>query len=62
MSNKVVGAIVEHSGLPKDFAKEGLEDLLFRSGFDPSNAGLDEIREVLADLLQTLILEAETEK
>ncbi len=57
MSAKIVDLIVDESGLPETFAKPKLESLLFSAGFDPDEATLEQIRVVLADYLQTLILE-----
>jgi hypothetical protein len=59
MAAKDVVQVIENSGLPEDYAKDRLERLLQESGFDPKNSGIDEIREVLANLLQDLILETE---
>jgi hypothetical protein len=59
MGAKVLNIVVENSGLPEDYAKNRLEELLHNAGFDPDKAGLEEIRVVLANLLQDLILESE---
>lgn len=59
MGAKILDVVVEKSGLPEDYARDRLEKLLHESGFDPDHAGLEEIREVLANLLQDLILETE---
>ncbi len=56
MGAKVLDQVVGASGLPEDYAKLRLEKLLHEAGFDPDQAGLDEIRDVLANLLQDLIL------
>jgi hypothetical protein len=61
MNEKTVETVVECSGLPQNYAKLRLEKLLFQAGFDPDKATLDEIRLVLADLLQDLILETDIE-
>ena len=61
MGAKVLEQIVSASGLPNDYAKYRLEKLLHESGFDPDQAGLEEIREVLANLLQDLILATDNE-
>jgi hypothetical protein len=62
MGAKVLDQVIEASGLPEDFAKDKLEKLLFAGGFDPDQAGLEEIREVLSNLLQDLILATEDEQ
>ena len=61
---ELIDLVVGGSGLPEDYAKNRLEQMLFQAGFDPDSASLDRIRSILADLLQDLILEADgdTEK
>lgn len=59
MEAQWVDLIIESTGLPKDFARSRLETLLHQAGFDPDHATLEQIREVLADLLQDLILAAD---
>lgn len=62
MGAKAVNLVIENSGLPEDYARNRLEKLLNQAGFDPDQAGLEEIREVLANLLQDLILDEDTEE
>lgn len=62
MGAKLLDEVITASGLPEGYAKSRLEKLLFENGFDPDQSGLDEIREVLASLLQDLILATDTEE
>jgi hypothetical protein len=59
MGAKILDQVIGASGLPEDYARGRLEKLLHESGFDPDQAGLDEIRDVLSSLLQDLILATE---
>lgn len=59
MEARMLDLIIESTGLPKDYARKRLETLLHEAGFDPDSATLDQIRIVLADLLQDLILAAD---
>lgn len=62
MGAKVLNQIIGASGLPEDYARLRLEKLLHEAGFDPDQAGLEEIREVLANLLQDLILASDSDE
>lgn len=48
--------ILKLSGLPQDYARLRLDQLLLDAGFDPGQSGVEEVREVLSSLLQDLIL------
>lgn len=62
MAKKLIKEIVCASGLPEDFATKKLEGLLYAAGYDPSTAGLEQIRDVLSNLLQDLILDMDVTK
>lgn len=57
----VLEQIVASTGLPESYVRPKLEKLLCEAGFDPSEVQIDQIREVLCDLLQTLILNEDHE-
>lgn len=58
MKTQVAQDVIELSGLPADFAQGELEALLTKKGYSPDTLTLEQLREVLADLLQDLILES----
>jgi hypothetical protein len=58
MSSDILKKISENTGLPENAVTYELETLLRKAGLNKSQVTLDEIREVLADYLQDVILEA----
>jgi hypothetical protein len=56
MNKLLIKELAFASGLPEEFVTKNLEELLFKYGFDPDQAGLEQIREVLSNLLHDLIL------
>ncbi len=56
MDGDVLQQIISLSGLPADEVSVWLKDAFKARQIDPSSATLDELRLVLADLLQDLIL------
>jgi hypothetical protein len=55
--HELIDTVVAATGLPEDFAKTELYSLLAQKNLAAETLSLEELREVLADLLQSLILE-----
>lgn len=55
--HELINTVVAATGLPEDFARNELYSLLAQKNLSPESLSLEELREVLADLLQSLILE-----
>lgn len=50
--------VIELSGLPAEYATSELDALLTKKGYNPDTLTLEQLREVLADLLQDMILDS----
>ncbi len=51
--------LVQNSGLPEGYARSRFQKLLADNGASVETLNLDQVREMLADLLQDLINESE---
>jgi hypothetical protein len=51
--------VVRETGLPEDPVRSELRELLGRAGVDEHTLTLDELRRVLADYLQDVLLDAQ---
>ena len=58
MAAKLLKEISENTGLPQEMVTLELDKLLKQAGLNKEKVTLDEIREVLANYLQDVILEA----
>ncbi|MCB0393132.1 MAG: hypothetical protein KDD25_01155 [Bdellovibrionales bacterium] len=58
MSSNILKKLSENTGLPENLVTCELESLLRKAGLNKSAVTLDDIREVLADYLQDVIVEA----
>lgn len=61
MGNKLAKAVVAATGLPQDPVEREFNSLLEKHGKNPESLTLDELREVMADYLQTVFLEMPVE-
>lgn len=61
MDGNLLRQLVTLAGLPENEASTWMSQALRERQIDPSNVSLDQIRDVLADLLQDLILSSESE-
>lgn len=59
MSTSLIDQIVLATGLPELSTKKRLVELLKRSGVDPNEATIDDVKSVIVSLLQDLILSEE---
>jgi hypothetical protein len=60
-ANKLVDEVIELTGLPEDPLSKELEKLLSAAGLESENISLDDLREVLANYLNDVIIEARKE-
>ena len=58
MDKNLFNQVVELTGLPAHFIKPRLEALLEKKGIEPSAMTMEDLRIVLVDFLQDVILEA----
>lgn len=58
MGALLIDALVQSSGLPEDYTRKKLLALLSEKGLSASDLTLDELRDVLADLLQDVVAES----
>lgn len=61
MGNKLIVELTEATGLPKDAVNEELGRLIDRAGLERSDVTLEELRKVLAEYVQEVLLEAKAE-
>jgi hypothetical protein len=54
--NELINTLISLTGLPEDFARQELLNLLQARNLSAENLSLDELRDVLADLLQNIVL------
>lgn len=62
MGVNLAKTLIEATGLPEDPVKRELDSLLSQHGKDAANLTLEELREVMADYLQSVFLELQNEK
>ena len=60
MAESLLGQLSKATGLPQDLVQRELERLIGKSGKDGS-LQLDELREILAEYLQEVLLQAQAE-
>lgn len=58
MEDSPVNVILEATGLPGELIKNEFETHAKKLNFDPHNLNLDQIREILADYMQDVLLGA----
>lgn len=61
MGNKLAKAVVAATGLPQAPVEREFNSLLEKHGKNPESLTLEELREVMADYLQTVFLEMQVE-
>ena len=61
MGQPLLNEIIELTGLPKELVTQELLDLLDKKGIDTSSLNLENLRLVLVDYLQDVILKAKEE-
>lgn len=61
MEKKLFSVVTEATGLPQDLISGELEKLLNRAGIEQSELTLDELRLVLAEYVQDVLLAAQEE-
>ncbi len=60
MAESLLGQLSKATGLPQEMVERELERLIGKSGKD-SSLQLDELREILAEYLQEVLLQAQAE-
>ena len=58
MEDSPKGTIINATGLPKDLIQNEFDRHARKLNFDPNNLDLEQIREILADYMQDVLLEA----
>ena len=58
----LIDELKECSGLDSEFFDHQMSQILKKYSIDPENLALDQLRDVLSDYLQALILEDEVQK
>lgn len=61
MGDKLFRQVTEATGLPKEEISNELAGLLKAAGFQPDNMTLDDLRTVLAEYVQDILLAAKEE-
>lgn len=54
---ELIKFLAENSGLPKDWIETQMESMIDSKGINPAEITLDDIRVILAECLQEIILE-----
>jgi hypothetical protein len=60
MGQDLVEALIKYSGLPEDYARKRIQQLIEQSGKSTETLGLDDIREMASDLLHEVILTSQS--
>ena len=60
-ATNVFDTVIEATGLPKDLIEKELKILLENSGLTSESLTLDELRQILTNYLQDILLEAKEE-
>jgi hypothetical protein len=58
MGEKLLGEITEATGLPKELVSAELVRLIEAAGLTPAETTLDDLRKILANYVQDVLLEA----
>lgn len=61
MANELVKTLINVTELPEDAISKELEKLFAQHGATANEITLDQLREIMADYLQTVLLEAKEE-
>jgi hypothetical protein len=61
MKDTLFGEVTEATGLPKELISEELGQLISAAGVDRSEMTLDDLRRILADYVQDILLAAKDE-
>lgn len=61
MGHKLFRTVTEATGLPQDAISNELTSLLKAAGFEPENMTIDDLRCVLAEYVQDILLAAKEE-
>ncbi|MNJ91035.1 hypothetical protein D3C87_86790 [compost metagenome] len=61
MANELVKTLVNATELPESALSKELDTLFARHGTNAESVTLDELREIMADYLQTVLLEVKEE-
>ncbi len=61
MGNNLFNSLISATGLPTESVSNELTKLLAKNGKTPETMTLDDLREVMADYLQTVLVEAKEE-
>jgi plasmid stability protein len=59
MADSLFNTVIQATGLPEDSVEKELRALIAQHGKSPQDLTLDDLREILADYLQTIILESQ---
>jgi len=59
--NQLFNTVIGATDLPSDPVRKELENLLLAAGKTPESLTLEDLREVLADYLQTVLLETKSD-
>lgn len=58
MDDNLFEKLVKNTGLPEELVSQGFLKIIHEKGFEKSSLTLDQIRDVLSEYLQEVILEA----
>lgn len=61
MSERLFGQVTELTGLPQDLITEELNQLLSAAGVSRTDLTLDDLREILAEYVQDVLLQAQNQ-
>lgn len=62
MGNELTNTVVAATGLPTDPVERELNSLIVKHGTNPEEMTLDDLRDIMADYLQTVFLELAQEE
>jgi hypothetical protein len=62
MGEKLFGTVTEATGLPSELVAKELEQLIASAGSDRANLTLDDLRAILAEYVQDVLLAAKEEQ
>ena len=60
MGNALLKTVVAHTDLPNDPVERELQRLIEKAGLNPENVTIEDLRSILAEYLQDVLLEAKS--
>lgn len=60
-TNNLLSTVSNLTGLPHNSLKKELDNLAKKAGYSPDQLSMDQLREIMSEYLQTVLLEAKNQ-